>query len=135
AGWQEAFVTGAGVLELVEIRHGGRTVTLENAEVTSLSGRVARAQDGVEIALRAVLSAGDELVSGRVEAAMTGGLVMVVDAILAAAPAQAPRRPEAPRPAPVERPSASAVKPPSQPFGGRPVAPIARPVAINDDDD
>lgn len=153
AGWQEAFVTGAGVLELVELRRSGRTVTLENAEVTSLAGRVVREGDAIEIALRAVLSVGDEIVTGRVEAAMTGGLVLVVDAILGAAPAKrvAPAATSAPvapaatpavvRPerssepgarAPAERPSASALKPPSQQFRTKP---LARPVASADLDD
>jgi predicted DNA-binding protein with PD1-like motif len=136
AGWEEAFVTAAGVLELVEIQRGGRTVTLENAEVTSLAGRVARSGGEVEVALRAVLTVGDELISGRVEAAMAGDLVMVVDAILARASVSAPVRPAPVERPPAERASASALTPPSQQFRARPIArPVSAPDPADEEDE
>ncbi len=81
AGWQEAFVSGAGVLELVELATGHETLTLENAELTSLAGRIRRQNGEVFVVLRATVTVGGEPKSGRIEAAMTGGLLLVVDAI------------------------------------------------------
>lgn len=156
AGWQEAFVTGAGVLELVELRRGDGSVTLENAEITSLAGRLVREKDGVAVTLRAVVIAGGELVSGKIEAAMTGAIIMVVDAVTSAsrvaeplrsvakanqvAPADrvAPAERAAPAAAatpPPARPSSSALKPPSQHFSSRPIARPMTSAPDRDDED
>ncbi|MEZ4440876.1 MAG: PPC domain-containing DNA-binding protein [Polyangiaceae bacterium] len=87
AGWREAVVSGAGVLELVELTTGGETVTLENAELLSLAGRIVAGGDGPRVALRATVLAGGQTRSGLIAAAMTGGLTLVVDAMHGHAPA------------------------------------------------
>jgi predicted DNA-binding protein with PD1-like motif len=81
AGWQEAVVTGAGVLELAELASAGETITVENAELLSLAGRIERRDGQPLVVLRATLLTTDGSKSGRIVAAMTGGLTLVVDAI------------------------------------------------------
>jgi hypothetical protein len=83
ADWVEAMVTGAGVLDMVELRGAGPTETFEEAEIVSLSGRVIRRSEGVSIQLRGMLLVGGEPKAGRIEGAMTGGLTLVVDAVVA----------------------------------------------------
>ncbi|RLB45224.1 MAG: hypothetical protein DRI90_28670, partial [Deltaproteobacteria bacterium] len=57
AGWRDGYVTGAGVLELVELASGpdGATDTLENAELASLSGRIAHENNQAVARLRATV--------------------------------------------------------------------------------
>ncbi len=83
AGWRDGYVTGAGVLELVELCTGpdGTTQTLENAELVSLSGRIAYENDRAVAKLRAAVLAGGTLHCGRIVAAMTGQLLSVVEAV------------------------------------------------------
>src|SRR5262245_3798915 len=97
AGWREAFVTGAGVFDLVELAIGdSEVVTLERAELVSLAGRITREAGRAVVDLRASLLAGGRLVSGRIVAAMTGQVILTVDAItgepVQARPQAAPQR-------------------------------------------
>ena len=143
AGWHEAFVTGAGVLELVELRVGDDVLTLENAELTSLAGHIRRRDDGPEIALRATVMVGREAKSGHIAAAMTGGLLLVVDAIVdddgSARPARpAKKRDTTPSPAASLRArdgSQSASKPLSQSFKTKPVVHKPPPINLGRDDE
>jgi predicted DNA-binding protein with PD1-like motif len=142
AGWQEALVTGAGQLDLVELAIDAGTVTLENAELAALSGRIVRRDGGhVDVVLRATVMVEGALRCGRIVAAMTGGLVLAVDAVLEAATVQraaqpVPARPSANRTTPSPAPAVaesdddgarSATKPLSQSFTTRPV--VQRPTS------
>ena len=138
AGWREALVTGAGDLDLVELAvadGSGGTVTLENAELASLSGRIVLTDGGgVEVVLRATVLAEGGLRCGRIVAAMTGGLVLAVDAVVepSSAASATPSAPRAsvsrttPSPAPVavepsDEGARAASKPLSQSFTTRPI--------------
>src|SRR3954468_13072459 len=81
AGWREAFVTGTGTLDLVEIARGVETMTFEKAQLASLTGRIVRRGERCEATLHAVLITGGQLQAGRVAAAVTGELLLVVDAV------------------------------------------------------
>jgi len=81
AGWREAVITGAGSLDLAELESGGATVTVEKAELLSLAGRIVFLDGGPKVSLCATVLVGDQTKSGRIAAAMTGGLTLVVDAI------------------------------------------------------
>ena len=151
AGWSDAYVSGAGVLELVELSTGGETITLENAELLSLAGRINKGK----VVLRAQLLAGGATKSGTITAAMTGGLVLVVDAytpgaeVRAAAPvkrhdtqpsparqaiaAATPARPTGRIASEAPKMGSSASKPLSQSFKTKPV--VHRPPTRNFDDD
>ncbi len=85
AGWRDGYVTGAGVLELVELASGpdGATDTLENAELASLSGRIAHENNQAVARLRATVLVDGTLHCGRIVAAMTGRLLLVVEAVVA----------------------------------------------------
>jgi hypothetical protein len=162
AGWIDAMVSGAGTLDLVELLAAdGNTVTLENADLIALAGRIHRGPDGARlVALSASVSAGNSLHSGRITAAMTGGLLLVIDAVseranvrsvppqrsagstdrAATSPAAASPRPQgamSPPPPPTfgdGRRSAS--KPLSQSFKTKPmVQPIPAPKFNLDDED
>jgi len=85
AGWRDGFVTGAGHLDLVELAVGsdGSTRTMENAELTALSGRIAIEADGrAVVRLQAAVYAAGSPYSGRILAAVTGELLLVVEAVL-----------------------------------------------------
>ncbi len=143
AGWNDALVIGAGVLDLVELApgDGADTVTLENAELVSLAGRIARNSEGrPEVVLRAMVMAGGELRSGRIVAAMTGRLVLAIDAVVdesATKPSRptspSPRAAATPAPTPSPAPAVvgdsarSASKPLSQSFTTKPI--VHRPAA------
>jgi predicted DNA-binding protein with PD1-like motif len=88
AGWTDAYVTGAGELELVELTAaaGGETQTLENAQLTALSGRIQRRDGHVVVELRASVVTSGAVHSGRIAAAITGKLLLVVDAVSEVAP-------------------------------------------------
>ncbi|MCC6527547.1 MAG: DUF296 domain-containing protein [Polyangiaceae bacterium] len=139
AGWEEALVSGAGVLELCELAVApGEATTLENAAVTCLAGRITRHEGGVEVALHATVLAAGEAKSGRIVAAVTGPLSLVVDAIAGrpavtarARPAPQPSPPAAPRPAPAESPAAPPV---ALGFGPIPV-PKRPPAPVPEDDE
>jgi predicted DNA-binding protein with PD1-like motif len=133
AGWSEAFVTGAGMLDLVELAPvgGGSILTLENAELLSLCGRLV-VRDGKVVAnLRAALMAHGRVHNGLIHAAMTGEVLLVVDAV--SARATAPSRvsptvasvPASPTPSPsavaVSSDGRSASKPLSQNFSTKPL--------------
>lgn len=146
AGWQEAFVSGAGVLELVELATAKGTLTLENAELTSLAGRIRRQNGEVFVVLRATVTVAGEPKSGRIEAAMTGGLLLVVDAISDArrrhdtspspAPPRAASQEQTPSPPPVAAfdGARAASKPMSQSFTTKPVL-HKRPTRSLEDDE
>jgi predicted DNA-binding protein with PD1-like motif len=143
AGWRDGYVTGAGVLELVELANGpdGSTTTLENAELASLSGRIAYEHDRAVARLRATVIVEGTLHCGRIVAAMTGQLLLVVEAVgdgaatEAAGATRTTTNMEAARPgSPPESPSAStglsrveadsprsATKPVSQTFSTKPI--------------
>src|SRR4030095_5522280 len=77
AAWSDAYVTGAGTFEIIELsRATGDVITLENAELLSLTGRIGREQGQVTVNLRvSVLSAG-RIESGQIVAAVTGNLLL-----------------------------------------------------------
>jgi predicted DNA-binding protein with PD1-like motif len=114
AGWRDAVVTGAGALELVELLSpDGSNVTLENAELTSLAGRIHRgAQGQAVVSLAATLSHASGARSGRITAAMTGGLLLVVDAITEKARATAASEPPRAQPQRSDTMRAAAPQPP-----------------------
>ncbi|HZO15328.1 MAG TPA: PPC domain-containing DNA-binding protein [Polyangiaceae bacterium] len=146
ARWRDAYVTGTGMLELVELaRAVGDVITLENAELVSLVGRIVREQDEVVVKLRASVLSGGRLESGQIVAAVTGDLLLVVDAVAApvapvqrpapraAAPARTPPPPPPPPSPPA--PTGEAVRPATEPisysFSTRPVVPrMAMPAPI-----
>jgi hypothetical protein len=144
AGWREAVVTGAGTLDLAELELGSETITVEKAELLSLSGRIVFLGDGPKVSLCATVMVGDTVKSGRIAAAMTGGLTLVVDAIHmpsgggASVPASSSST-TSPSPRPVV-PSAptgvSANKPPSQSFSNKPLVrpPTRRNFDLDDED-
>jgi predicted DNA-binding protein with PD1-like motif len=139
AGWEEAYVTGAGVLDLVEIERAvGDVVTLEKAELLSLAGRIALEDGKAVLRLRASVTVGGRSESGRILAAITGRLILVIDAVARNVPAPQVRpatpKPVAtppPRPAPPRDPgnggalrataARGANEPPSQSFTSRPL--------------
>jgi hypothetical protein len=82
AGWTDGFVTGAGTLEIVELARGVETMTFDNAQLVQLSGRVTKRGDGCEATLTAGVLANGALQSGRIAAAVTGDLLLVIDAVL-----------------------------------------------------
>jgi len=132
AGWVEAHVTGAGVLDMVELRAAGPTATFEGAEIIALSGRVVRGGDGLDIALRAMVLVEGKVEAGRVEAAMTGGLTLVVDAVVAPSatqPTVAGARPVTP--SPIASTPVRAASPPAgrAPSSGTPSPATSRPSA------
>ncbi|MBI4955575.1 MAG: DUF296 domain-containing protein [Myxococcales bacterium] len=141
AGWEEALVSGAGVLELCELAVApGDATTLENAAVTSLAGRITRREGGVEVALHATVLAAGEAKSGLIVAAVTGPLSLVVDAIVGrqavtarARPAPLPSPPAAPAPRPVQAESPAA-PPVALGFGPIPV-PKRPPAPVPDEDE
>lgn len=158
AGWRDAVITGAGSLELVELLlPDGTTVTLENAELASLAGRVHRGPDGQPlISLRASVTSANGVRCGRITGAMTGGLLLVVDAVTdqparraavserppsttdrsPTSPAATPPVVPGPARAPVLEGERSATKPLSQSFSTKPIVrPIAGPVLDLDDDE
>ena len=144
AGWTEVFVTGAGILDLVEIGNGITTTALEKAEIVSLSGRVARGAGRAEARLMVQVFANGQVHSGRIHAALGGDALLVVDAALAGAKranigapptrmvAAAPAPP--PEPAPAPRGSAPGLL---SGIGAKlPLVPIARgELALGDDDE
>lgn len=113
AGWVEAHVTGSGVLDMVELKGTGPTATFEQAAIVSLSGRVVRRSEGVDIALFAMVLADDKVEAGRIEGAMTGGLTLVVDAVVA--PSASKAAGTEPRPATSRAVSSPAAAKPSAP--------------------
>lgn len=160
AGWVEAHVTGAGVLDMVELKGAGPTATFEQAEIVALSGRVVRRSEGIEIALRAMVLVEGKVEAGRIEGAMTGGLTLVVDAVVAPSaskPAGVGARPVTPRPVPATttnkpsapggpspgpskpsspgRPSAGPSKPSGPALPKKPLAPPTARRSIDDVDD
>jgi predicted DNA-binding protein with PD1-like motif len=152
AGWQEAFVSGAGVLELVELDTGSGVVTLENAELTSLAGRILKSGEGTRVMLRATVTVDGVSKSGKIAAAMTGGLLLVVDAIADArvSAAAQPQKRHDTSPSPpfaaartatpqrvVPDGSRSAAKPLSQSFKTKPIVRKPQPISYGraDDDD
>jgi predicted DNA-binding protein with PD1-like motif len=123
AGWREAFVTGAGVFDLVELAIGdSEVVTLERAELVSLAGRISREAGLAVVDLRASLLAGGRLVSGRIVAAMTGQVILTVDAITGepaqAHPQAAPQRIERSPAPPMASASLTSASPPTPRMGG-----------------
>lgn len=105
AGWTEAFVSGAGSLELVELagEPGQPPATLEDAGLLTLSGRVVREGGRCVATLRAAVNASGDLHAGRITAAVTRHMLLVVDAATGTAePAVA--REVAPAPPPPLRP-------------------------------
>ncbi len=160
AGWRDALVTGAGSFELVELRTAdGTTVTLENAEITSLAGRIHRGPEGTPlVALQVSVAVPSGIQTGRVTGAMTGGLLLAVDAVVGDGALSRPARvasrtdpsPAGPSfdapavPGPAALPFAddggdgerAATKPLSQSFTTKPVVrPIAGPKFGLDDDE
>lgn len=153
-GWADAYVTGTGSFELVELtaRIGMPSTTVEQAELLALSGRVRRVGDRCLAVLRtSVLHEGRQMV-GRIDAAITGEMLLLVDARAAArpkpavTPTPALARPpsEAPRPAePVieeddlvgtENVSQAATKPLSQSFSTKPVIRRVHNETLDEDD-
>lgn len=160
AGWIDAMVTGAGTLELVELLTAeGAAMTLEDAQVVSLAGRVHRGPDGKRlVALTAAVCSAGGMFAGRITAAMTGGILLVVDAVgeranvrsvppqrtnagtdpspgsAAAAYAEVPSAPRGPT---LDDGQRSASKPLSQSFKTKPIVrPIATPTLdLGDEDD
>lgn len=136
AGWIDAYVTGTGTLELAELRTAaGNIVTLEDATVTSMSGRLGPRADRCEVELFVALLGAGALHVGRLLGAVTGNLLLVVEAVAgdqAVASLEATARVIAPRPG-VARPIPddeegvrAATKPLSQTFTTKPVAvPVA----------
>ncbi|MEM1031153.1 MAG: hypothetical protein AAF928_06195 [Myxococcota bacterium] len=90
AGWVEALVTGAGVFDLVELERAEGAATYETAEILSLSGRVVRRPEGLDVTLRAMVLVDGRVEAGRILAAMTGGMTLLVDAVAAPSAARAP---------------------------------------------
>lgn len=158
AGWREAVVFGAGSLDLAELEIGDDTVTVEKAELLSLAGRIVFLDGGPKVSLCATVLVGDVTRSGRIAAAMTGGLTLVVDAVhmpsggSATVPAPdarvgssfgatlpAPGRSVAqPSPPGLSSGAASEMnKPPSQSFSNKPLVrpPMRRTFDLDDDDD
>ncbi len=123
AGWTEAFVTGAGALEMVELARGGETMTFDNAQLSSLSGRIVRRGDRCEAALQTTFLAGGTVQAGRIVAAITGELLLVVDAAIAKArPKVEPPRERLKSEAPVDSDDErAATRPLSQSFTTKPV--------------
>jgi predicted DNA-binding protein with PD1-like motif len=143
AGWREAFVTGTGMLDMVELGRGVETMTFEQAQLTSLSGRVVRRGERCEASLHAVVVTGGQLQAGRVVAAVTGELLLVVDAVALAGstargvmPRTAPpvERTPIPREAVESSDARSAHKPPSQNFTAKPVIIPRAPEVVAEED-
>ena len=147
AGWREAVISGAGSLDLAELEVGGETVTVEKAELLSLAGRIVYSDNGLAISLCATVMVGGAAKSGRIAAAMTGGLTLVVDAIhmpsgggqavAPSSPTRAVPQPSASSPT-MGRPVSSQMnKPPSQSFSHKPLVrpPMRRQFDIDDEDD
>lgn len=133
AGWREAYITGTGVLDLVELATGDSTLALERAEILSLSGRVKRGEARAEARLQAQVMVDGRLHAGRLVAGLAGDLLLVVDAALER-PSKAAATPNEARGVRAAVPVASEPPPPraSSPgfvggFGPKPaVVPIGR---------
>lgn len=160
AGWVDAMVSGAGTLELVELlTPRGSSFTFENAELVSLAGHIHRAPDGKRlVTLRAsILDPDGDLRSGRITGAMTGGLLLVIDAVSERAttrsvppqaasartstdrapvgPVASASAPSAPKPPSFGEGHRSASKPLSQSFKTKPVVRPMKPTIDLDDED
>ncbi len=131
AGWREAFVTGAGVLDLIELDIGGEVRSFERAELLSLSGHIVRREARAEARLLVQVLVEGASHAGRLVAAVTGPLLLVVEAALlpsarsVGVPAvSAPKPPTAPSP---ETSSARSSSPAGGAPGAKPVvAPLRR---------
>lgn len=149
AGWREAVVTGAGTLDLAELEMGGETVTVEKAELLSLAGRIVFVGDGPKVSLCATVLVGGTTKSGRIAAAMTGGLTLVVDAIhmpsgggasVSASPSPPPARSSSPSrgssPGPTPAATGPMNQPPSQSFTKQPMVrpPMRRAFDLDEDE-
>ncbi len=147
AGWVEAHVTGSGLLDMVELKGAGPTETFEQAEIVALSGRVVRRSEGIDIALRAMVLVEGNVQAGRIEGAMTGGLTLVVDAVVApsaSASVGVGARPVTPRPVPSPgtrkpsspgRPTPGPSKPSAPALPKKPLSPPTARRTLNDVDD
>jgi predicted DNA-binding protein with PD1-like motif len=136
AGWRDAYVTGTGTLALAEVRTaGGSIVTLEDAAVASLSGRLRSGTGSGGVELHVALLGAGALHVGRLLGAVTEDLLLVVEAVAGDRVVLTPdagTHPAAPRPE-VARPIVddedgvrAATKPLSQSFTTKPVAvPVA----------
>ncbi len=82
AGWREAFVSGTGSLDLVELEVGSEVLSLERAELVSMSGHIVRPEQRAIARLHVQVLVGGRVHSGRVVAALTGPLLLVVEAAL-----------------------------------------------------
>ncbi len=125
AGWTDAYISGSGMLELVELATGD---TLENVELVTLTGVAKRTEQGCKLTLRASMLSAGQLRVGRIEAAVTGELLLVVDAVTdAVARAAVPeRRPPVVAPIPASAPtSASTSAPTPKPTSASGAAPTA----------
>jgi len=129
-GWPRAFVQLSGALDLVEIAlPSGETEMYESVDVLTLTGHVDGACSPPAVKVHALFMTPEGLRGGEVRAAMTGKMLLVVDAPTERAPATvssasstSPRvsqaRPAAsPAPAAVTR--AAPAKPSPRPQAGR----------------
>lgn len=81
-GWSQAFVTGAGVLDLVELLSPtGEQETFANAELVALTGTIMSGPAGPTAALRATMTCQGTLVSGRILAAIATEVLLLIDAV------------------------------------------------------
>jgi hypothetical protein len=122
AGWREAFVTGAGGLDLVELATGEATVALERVEIVSLTGHVVRREGRAEVRLHAQVLADGTLHTGRIAAALGGEALLVVDAALVRAAKASPTTMDT-------RPRSAPAPMAPSPFGAQPSA--GQPVSMD----
>lgn len=124
AGWQDAYVTGTGDFALVELANEAAD-TFEDARILTLSGRIRRRAGSTMLELHASVEVDGQVHAGRIEAALCGQVLLVVDAVVPASarPKAVPHRSASPR---ESRPGASRSGA-SRPLAGAATSPAASP--------
>jgi len=122
-GWGEAYVTGSGVLDLADVQKptAAEALTLDSAQLLSLSGRVRRTDSRCVATLYASVLSGNTVHHGQITAAVTGELLLVVDA-MSGTNAVATRKPTSIAPTTQASPATVASSAPPPPSAAAPSA-------------